>query len=260
MSITDLRTVLRWQDADPDTVAGRTVVVIDVLRWTTVVVAALANGAARVEACATPADAEARARTLGRDRVVLGGERENRALPGFDVGNSPLEYVPVRVAGRVVVTTTTNGTQALLRAAPGSHTIVGAFTNCAAVVAALLGATAGGAAGPRGVTLLCAGRSGEEALEDTVCAGAIADGIVRALSAADPATRGGGARFDAATRRAMDLWREAGADAARAVSLAPHAAVLRSDGFGADVDAACSHSTVSVVPQARGAGITLVPA
>lgn len=258
--MTDVRTILCWQDADPAAVAGRTVVVIDVLRWTTVVVAALAHGAARVEACATPADALARARTLGRDRVVLGGERENRALPGFDLGNSPAEYTPIRVAGRVVVTTTTNGTQALLRAAPGSQILVGAFTNCAAVIAALLGATAGAAPGSRDVTLLCAGRSGEEALEDTACAGAIADGLARALDPAGGAPGAGAARFDTATRRAVELWRDAGADAERAVSLAPHAAVLRSDGFGADVDAACSHSTVSVVPQARGTGITLVPA
>ncbi len=258
--MTDVRTILRWQDADPAAVAGRTVVVIDVLRWTTVVVAALAHGAARVEACATPADAEARARTLGRERVVLGGERENRALPGFDVGNSPLEYTPVRVAGRVVVTTTTNGTQALLRAGPGSRILVGAFTNCAALIAALRDAAAGSPTGPGGVTLLCAGRSGEEALEDTACAGAIADGLVRVLATAGGAPGAGTARLDAATRRAVELWRDAGAEAARAVSLAPHAAVLRSDGFGADVDAACSHSAVSIVPQARGTGITLVPA
>ncbi|MHB1060256.1 MAG: 2-phosphosulfolactate phosphatase, partial [Rhodanobacter sp.] len=52
MRNTALRTLVRWQDADPSALAGGTVVVIDVLRWSTVVVTALAHGASRVEAFA----------------------------------------------------------------------------------------------------------------------------------------------------------------------------------------------------------------
>src|SRR5688572_11160446 len=99
-----LRVVDRWQDATPAAFAGATAVVIDVLRWSTVVVTALDNGAERVESFETPAAALARAKQLGRDRVLLGGERGNVALEGFDVGNSPAEYTAKRVSGRAVLT------------------------------------------------------------------------------------------------------------------------------------------------------------
>ena len=212
-----LQTFLSWQEVDSAALTGRTVVVIDVLRWTTVVVTALANGASRVEAEETPESAMERANALGRDATMLGGERENVALPGFDAGNSPAEYGRDRVAGRVVVTTTTNGSQARLPSAA--------------------------------ITFLCAGRSGAEAAEDTACAGALAD----LIEATYP-----GLTRDAATERAVAAWRGHGKSASRALAAAPHAQVLRADGFGADVTAACEQSAVSIVPMARGAVIAAV--
>ncbi|MHB1298757.1 MAG: 2-phosphosulfolactate phosphatase, partial [Gemmatimonadaceae bacterium] len=137
MKKTVLRTLVRWQDADPSALAGGAVVVIDVLRWSTVVVTALAHGAARVEAFATPDEAMARANELGREGTVLGGERGNLPLPGFDLGNSPGEYTAERIGGRVVITTTTNGTQALLAAGQAHMVCIAAFANLGAVAARL---------------------------------------------------------------------------------------------------------------------------
>lgn len=234
-------TVARWQDLDPGTVGGRVVAVIDVLRWSTVAISALEGGAERVESCATPEEALARADALGRDRVVLGGERESRALPGFDVGNSPREYTPDRVAGRPVVTTTTNGTQALRAAAPARRVIIAAFRNLAAVTRTLSAAVERG----EDVVLLAAGQAGEETLEDLACAGAIAEGITERI-----AKRSGSARpvADAETQRATAVWQAAGRDVGRVMEGSAHARALRGVGFGDDVTFCAMRDASPMVP------------
>lgn len=210
--------------------------VIDVLRWSTVVVTALDNGAERVEAFATSEAALARAAELGRERVLLGGERQSVPLPGFDVGNSPREYSRERVHGRVVVTTTTNGTQALLAAGGADEVLVGAFVNLDALVERLSAVLGSG----RGVTLLCAGQAGAETLEDTACAGAIVDAALLrdTLAVAD---------CDKAAHRARALWQQHAHSAQQVMAHAPHAAALVAAGYVQDVQDAGQISTLRLV-------------
>lgn len=202
---------------------------IDVLRWSSVVITALANGAAWVEAFATPDEVRTRAAAFAREHVVLGGERGNVALPGFDVGNSPLDYTVARVQGRTVLTTTTNGTQALHAAEGASARIVGAFVNRSATVEAVLHALEAPTAVTGRITLLCAGQAGEEAHEDTAFAGALAVALAARLG---DAQLGVG---DEATAHAVRRWQSADCDAAHAVARAPHASALRAQGFAEDI-------------------------
>ena len=74
--------------------AGRGVVVIDVLRATTTIAAALANGARGVVPAATSEDAVKMTANLERDGFVLAGERKYLPIPGFTLGNSPREMTP----------------------------------------------------------------------------------------------------------------------------------------------------------------------
>jgi 2-phosphosulfolactate phosphatase len=148
-------------------VAGRAVVVIDVLRATSTIVHALANGARNVLPLAGVEDAVRKADELGRDAVLLCGERDTQPIRGFHLGNSPLEFTPERIAGKPLIMTTTNGTQALLAAAGAQAMFVGSLLNVTAVAGRL-------AESQRDVLLLCAGREGSFALEDAICAGRIA--------------------------------------------------------------------------------------
>jgi 2-phosphosulfolactate phosphatase len=151
-------------------------VVFDVLRATTTMVTALASGAEAVIPVAGIPEALA-ARTLRPD-LLLAGERDGlrirAALTGgvdFDLGNSPREFTPEKVAGRTIVMTTTNGTRAL-RACAGAGTVLAAsFVNLSVMVAWLA------AHNPAHLLLVCAGTAEEPALEDVLAAGAVCEAL-----------------------------------------------------------------------------------
>ncbi len=172
--------------ADP----GRDVVVIDVLRATSTIVTALDAGADGVVPEGSIEEAAVRARAEG---ALLGGEREGLAPPGYDLGNSPRDYDRARCAGRRVVLSTTNGTQAVRIARGGRRVLAAALLNAEATLRAL---RAGGATD---VLLLCAGSRGQVAADDVAAAGCLAGGLL-----------GGGGRPTDAARVAIalfDAWR-----------------------------------------------------
>ena len=49
------------------------------------------------------------------------------------MGNSPRDYSPEKVRGKVVIMTTTNGTRALVAAREAEEVFIGAFLNLSAV-------------------------------------------------------------------------------------------------------------------------------
>ncbi len=156
-------------DVAPVDVAGRVVAVVDVLRASTTIAAALAHGARAVIPCANTEEASLRARTLSRSDILLAGEQRMRPITGFDLGNSPAEYTPDRIGGKTIVLTTTNGTPALLRVhgAGAADVVIAAYANFSAILVLLRAALRGGT----DVALLCAGHDGRIALEDAACAG-----------------------------------------------------------------------------------------
>jgi len=154
----------------PHEAAGRAVFVIDVLRATTTICAALHHGARAVVPVSSAEEATRLAQTLGPEDVVLAGERGSERIPGFALGNSPLEMVESAVRGKTLVMTTTNGTAALLAAQAASETYVAAAANLA-----LAGARAHELWRERkDLIILCAGRESRFALEDAYAAGRLA--------------------------------------------------------------------------------------
>src|SRR3972149_12204275 len=97
------------------TLGGRAALVVELLRATSMVIAALDAGCARVLPVGSPGEARARARALAPEPVLLAGERGGEKIEGFDLGNSPLDCSPERVGGRSILLTTTNGPAALLQ-------------------------------------------------------------------------------------------------------------------------------------------------
>ena len=145
--------------------SGRVVAVIDVLRATSTIVEAIANGARTVVPASDMDDALRLAQAFGgRSEVVMCGERGSRKIEGFDLGNSPLEFTPEAVADKLLIMTTTNGTAALLAGESADRCVVASFLNMSAAVDDLMQSG-------KPIVLMCAGREGRFSFDDALCAG-----------------------------------------------------------------------------------------
>jgi len=154
---------------EPQQLAGKTAVVIDVLRATTTIITALDSGAREVRPCLEVADA--RAKAAAAENPLLGGERGGLRIEGFQLGNSPAEYDARTVRDRSVIFTTTNGTRAMMRCKLARRVLVAAFVNLSAVCRELTS--------EREIEIVCAGTDGHVTREDTLLAGAIVDDLSR---------------------------------------------------------------------------------
>lgn len=155
-------------------VDGRQIVAIDVLRASSTMVTALANGARGIVPVVAPSEAVEVRTKLGAENVLLGGEREGIKIENFDLGNSPLEYSRDIVQGKVIAMCSTNGT-ALFTLFRYSGTVrVGCFLNLSAVSRDIV-------EDGSDVAILCAGDEGDYSSEDTLCAGALVDKLADSL-------------------------------------------------------------------------------
>jgi 2-phosphosulfolactate phosphatase len=145
--------------------AAPTGVVIDVIRATSTICQALASGYERVWCAAEVEDA----RSLAGAGVTLGGERLGVRIEGFDLGNSPREYLEPRTP--TLAMSTTNGTRAIVTAAERcDRVLIASLLNLAAV-------TEAAAAHGEDVAVFCAGVKGAFALDDAYVAGRIVEGL-----------------------------------------------------------------------------------
>jgi 2-phosphosulfolactate phosphatase len=190
---------------------------IDVLRATTTLSWARAHGAARIVPFADTAAALA-FRTAHPGTLAC-GERNGRIVEGFDLGNSPSEYTREKVAGKTLAFASTNGSRAMLAATRCHRRLLASFATLTAVVTEL--------EPEQDVWLICAGKLGAFALEDTACAGTIAQRL---------AARGATLANDAA-RFAAALACTSASDVHAAVTGSDHGRWLTSLGepFAADV-------------------------
>lgn len=170
----EVRTFLSPAEVDSAVVAGSTAVVIDVLRATSTIVEALAAGARAVYPTGSSEEAVRLANSLGRENTLLCGERKGLKIEGFDLGNSPREFDPARVAGKRLVMSTTNGTRAFLAAEDADRVVAAALLN--------LGAVARSVAQADRLVLVCAGKEDRFSLDDAMCAGLIIAAILGAPS------------------------------------------------------------------------------
>ena len=141
------------------------VVIIDVLRASSTIAAALYNGAK----CVIPVDSVAKCIELGKKiDAITAGERDGQIAEGLQYGNSPFEYPVEFVKGKTLVLTTTNGTKLLHMALErgASHIIVGSFPNLSAVSNHLISQQ-------QNVILGCAAWKDRVNMEDMLFAGAV---------------------------------------------------------------------------------------
>jgi 2-phosphosulfolactate phosphatase len=156
----------------PYLLSDRVVVVIDVLRATSVIIHALSEGALEIIPVGTVEEAFQMAKVFPRDAILLGGERESKKIQGFDLGNSPREYTAEKVRGRKLILTTTNGTKAFHLVSSGGEIFAGSFFNIGAIARRCLELG-------KDLFILPSGDEGDFSLEDTVCGGMLIDLITK---------------------------------------------------------------------------------
>jgi 2-phosphosulfolactate phosphatase len=157
----------------PAALDGRIIAVIDVLRATSTIAAALHAGARTVVPFVETEDAVRAAKQFERGEVTLAGERHMLAIPGFHLGNSPLEFTTAAVGDMTVMLTTTNGTRALLAAEDAKAVYAASYVNFSVTATRLVAGL--GAGDP--VAIVCAASEGAIALEDVGCAGRFVRGL-----------------------------------------------------------------------------------
>ena len=148
-------------------------IAVDVLRATTTMATVLASGGEAVQVFSDLDQLMHKSESWPAEKRLRAGERGGAKVPGYDLGNSPLDCTPERVQGKRLFISTTNGTRALQRVQDAKTVLAAALINRAAVVQYLLEQQ------PETVWIVGSGWEGSFSLEDTACAGAIAHSVVQ---------------------------------------------------------------------------------
>jgi 2-phosphosulfolactate phosphatase len=193
---------------------GKIVVVVDIFRATSTIVAALANGVSEIR---TFADLE-ECRQMSDQGYLIAGERNGLIAEGFELGNSPLAYLNDAYAGQKLAMTTTNGTLAISKSSEADEVVIGAFPNLSATVSYLQTQN-------KDVLIHCSGWKGMFNLEDSLYAGALA----KSLEATHEAAEDGALAMKA-------LYEKEGHDLKGFLSQASHAKRLQNHNIESDID------------------------
>jgi len=143
---------------------GKVAVVVDILRATSCFTSGVGSGVPHIipfldlEEC----------RAMKSEGYLIAGERNGAKVEGFDIGNSPFDYIDAAQTGKPVAVTTTNGTTAISVSKPADEVLIGSFLNISSLSKKLIELS-------KPVVVVCAGWKGRVNLEDTLFAGALAD-------------------------------------------------------------------------------------
>ena len=219
----------------PGDVAGRVVAVIDVLRASTTIAVALANGARAVVPFESSEDVITRSKSLARQEIRLAGERRMHPIPGFDFGNSPREFTREAVEGKTILLSTTNGTRVLLAMQGARDVLVASYVNFSPCLAMLRAAARGGA----DIAIVCAGHERHFSLEDAACAGRYARDITKRLANVD---------VNDAARACMLVNGKYRDDLAHLFAISSHGRALAEAGYAEDLTICAAVDACAVVP------------
>ncbi|NIP42977.1 MAG: 2-phosphosulfolactate phosphatase [candidate division Zixibacteria bacterium] len=222
---------------------GRTAVVIDILRATTVAAVALGNGAREIIPVTNLGDATSLREKLDRSAVQLGGEREGQKVDGFDLGNSPFEYGPDAVENKTVILATTNGSAAILKGGEAKYCLSCAFVNLTATLEKILEIK-------DDISVICAGNKGGFSLEDALCGGMLVDKLLAS---------GGNMELDNdAAFVSQGLYHKHRDNLEEALHKSDHGKYLDSLGFSNDVSFCAQKDSLSICPVWQSGRLTLL--
>lgn len=242
----ELDVIFTAREVESALVEGKNAVVIDVLRATSTMITALVNGCRAIIPVIKPEDGlellQERLNAGEREaEYLLCGERGGLIIPGYDFGNSPLEYTPQKIKSKTLIFCTTNGTLAINKSLSAKRLMLGALINGRAVAAELRRYA-------EPAVIVCAGTEGSFTLEDTLAAGLIIAELQAAKQELELTDR---------AIAALALYRHYEEDLAQIVYSSKHAKRLASLGFSADLAYCARKNLFDQVPFLREGKISL---
>ncbi|MHB8905156.1 MAG: 2-phosphosulfolactate phosphatase [Melioribacteraceae bacterium] len=212
--------------------SGKTSVVIDILRASTVIVTALTNGAREVIPVSTVDFAMKVSGNAFGGQTILSGERNTKKVEGFNLGNSPLEYTPDVVACKSIILYTTNGSKTIVKAKFSENLFICSFNNLPTVANHLLHLN-------KDVEIICSGTNGNFNLEDAVCAGRLISEMDKVSTDLEISDSG---------RASLVLNKSFGKNISKMLKETEHGQLLIENGFGADIKECAQFGTTELIP------------
>lgn len=204
------------------------VVIVDILRATSSICAAIHNGAKAILPVATVDEA----REMKSKGYMVASERDGYILDFADFGNSPFNFTPEIVKGREIVYSTTNGTRCIHLAGHSKAVVIGSFLNISSLAGWLIQQNAP-------VLIFCASWKDRFSLEDTVFAGALAERLLDS------------GKFESvcdAVTASVDLWHLAKNDLVGYLQKSAQKGRLASKGLDDCIDYCLSADQTCVIP------------
>jgi 2-phosphosulfolactate phosphatase len=211
---------------------GKTSVVIDVLRATTVIVSALKNGAREIIPVNTVDFAMKVSGNAFGGQTILGGERNTKKVEGFNLGNSPLEYTTEIVAGKSIILYTTNGSKAIVKAKFSENLFICCFHNLPIIANHLIALN-------KDVEVICAGTNGNFNLEDAICAGRLLSEIRKINENIEISDCG---------RASLVLNKSFGKNIVKMLKETEHGKLLIENGFADDIKECAQYGITDLIP------------
>ena len=221
----------------------KNVVVIDVLRSSTTVAAALQNGAREVIPVGSIESAVKVSGSLFGDVTIRGGERNGKMIQGFNLGNSPGEYTEATVRGKSIIFCTTNGSVAMVKSRYARSLAIGSFVNVTSIVEFIQKLDAD-------VLLLCAGRPplvGGFSLEDAVCGGMMIHRLTQEKSL--------DVQLTDSSLAAQSLYKSFGRSILKMLKNTDHGKYLMELGFQDDIKMCALVDSIPIVPLLIGTSL-----
>ncbi len=228
------------QTCQDEQLRDKTVVVVDVLRATSTIVTAIANGAKGVIPVGDMGEASKISQNIDSEDHLLCGEKDGVKIQGYDLGNSPLEYTRELVSGKTLIFNTTNGTKAIKKSLGAKELLIAAFLNIDMVVETLRFLD-------NEIVIVCSGWKGRLCMEDLMLAGNIiynlSDGQMH------PETPDG-------AKVAFSIYEKFGNDLESVIFNSNHAVRLKEIAGTEDVSYSCRKNTTRVLPVLKEGIIT----
>ncbi len=224
----------------PDLIKNRNVVVIDVLRASSVIVTALANGANAFIPVSTVDEARQKAIMLHDEGILLCGERDTKTIDGFHLGNSPQAYTRSKVEGKTLIFTTSNGTKALNQLQKAAEVFIGSFLNMKALVHLF--------SDLEDVVLVCSGTNNNFSMDDAMCAALFIDEIMKKKAVL----------LSDLSITLLKAFQKDNGNLPLLLKDCYHLNLLKRNGFGEDVNYCLQKNSSDVVPEMKSGRIVKV--